>query len=119
MNSESKRLYSFMHAAQGDWRNAVYITCSSCPYSGQGCGGHLLSVDADGTPILFSCSQFEELTGETIVKDECAGAISHQAFDSLYYLWLIWNMKTKDHCSIVQILQDTKTSGVHIRQDVL
>lgn len=102
-----------MRAAQGDWRNAVYIACSSCPYSGQGCGGYLLSANTDGVPILFPLPLFEELTGETVDKDECAGVLTRQAFEALYHMWLIWNTKTKDHCSIKQVLQNTKLSGTH------
>ena len=104
MNSENKKLYSFMCATQGNWRNAIYIVCSSCPYSGQSCDGHLLSATADGVPILFPCSLYEELTGESIDKNECAGVLTCQAFESLYHLWLIWNTPTKDQCSIIQVM---------------
>lgn len=114
MISESKRLYSFLRAAQGDWRYAVYIACSSCPYTGKGCGGHLLSANADGVPILFSISQFEELTGEAVDKDECAGVLTKQAFESLYNKWLLWNAIRKDQCSILQAMQNTKKSDMHI-----
>lgn len=113
MNSESKIMYSFMRATQGDWRNAVYIACSSCPYSELGCGGHLLAANADGVPILFPLHLFEELTDETIDKDECAGVLTLQAFESLYHMWLIWNTKTNDSCSIMQVLQNTTLSDVH------
>lgn len=113
MNSESKKLYSFMRATQGDWRNAVYITCSSCLYSEQDCCGHLLSANRNGVPILFPLPLFEKLTGETVEKDECAGVLTLHAFESLYHMWLIWNTEAKNHCSIMQILQNTKLSDMH------
>lgn len=111
MNSESKCLYSFLCAIHGNWRNAVYLICSTCPYLGQACGGHLLSADADGTPILFSVSQFERLTGETVEMGECAGTLSREAFECLYHMWLLWNTDTGTRCSIQQILQNAKQSN--------
>lgn len=63
--------------------------------------------------ILFSLPLFEELTDETVDKDECAGVLTLQAFESLYHMWLIWNTKTKDSCSIMQVLQNTTLSDTH------
>lgn len=100
----SDTLYPFLKAARGNWRNAVYISCETCLYHAAPCGGFLLTVNAEGMPILVEAEKFSAWTGDTVRWEECIGILSCQAFVSLYYEWGLWNLKSDNECSIVQLL---------------
>lgn len=108
MKPEISQLYSLLTALQGNWRNAIYIQCASCPYAGQACDGYLLAADADAVPILFPVPLFRELTGEVVDKEACIGILNRQAFESLYHKWLVWHTESGQQCSILQVLQNNR-----------
>ena len=83
MNAEYQRLYLFLAACQGNWRNSVYIT--NAP-------GYLLSADRDGRPIIIAVDQFQQLTGERIDPAECCGQLTGEGFKSLYAQYLLWRI---------------------------
>jgi hypothetical protein len=68
--SEKCSICTFLKAAQGNWRNAIYIGCSGCVRKEIPCAGFLMSVDRDAKPILVELSQFQRITGERIYQDE-------------------------------------------------
>lgn len=105
MKTESQNLYRFLSACEGNWRNAVFIECTACPYSAHICPGYLLTADVTGHPLLFSTEKFKELTGELISKDECVGILSRYAFEKLYSRLLLWKTETQQQCSILQLIQ--------------
>mgnify|MGYP000074122833 CR=1 FL=1 len=105
MKTESQNLYRFLNACEGNWRNAVFIECTACPYSAPLCSGHLLTADLTGHPLLFSTEKFKELTGELVSKDECVGILSRYAFEKLYSRLLLWKTETQQQCSILQLIQ--------------
>ncbi len=96
-------LYRFLQCAKGGWRNALYIECGSCPYSSPVCSGYLLTANSDGKPILYPILLLHELTGEEILKDECAGILSLQAFSSLYSMRLLWDADSGSQCGARQM----------------
>lgn len=100
-------LYRFLNLTCGSWRNAFYVDCIQCPYENCHCTGHLLTTDAEGAPLLLSVPHFEEMTGDKVYKFECAAIITKEAFESLYYRWLSWNVTKPKECSILQILPET------------
>lgn len=104
MNSENKKLYVLMSLLRGNWRNAFYVECKNCPF-GQNCGGFLLTTEPEGSPILYSVSEFEKQTGETVDKTECVAVIDRTAFESLFDRWIVWNVSDKNSCSVRQIKQ--------------
>lgn len=106
----AKTLYRFLSLTQGVWQNAVYVGCAHCPYSGTGCGGHLLTTDAEGAPFLFPVSQLEALTGEKVDKFECAAVITKEVFEKLFYRWLVWNVTDPDACSILQVISKAQSA---------
>lgn len=100
-------LYRFLNLTCGSWRNAFYVDCIQCPYENCHCTGHLLTTDAEGAPLLLSVPHFEKMTGDKVDKFECAAIITKEAFESLYYRWLSWNVTKPKECSILQILPET------------
>ena len=67
MNAECQRLYLFLAACQGNWRNSVCLSTDG--------PGYLLSADRDGRPVVMSVEQFRQLTGEAIDPAECCGQL--------------------------------------------
>ena len=94
--------YIFSTLTRGNWRNALFIECKICPY-GNTCDGYLLTADTEGAPVVFPVNTFCEETGERIEKNECAGILSREGFESLYNRWLLWNVSDKKQCSLLQI----------------
>lgn len=88
MNAECQRLYLFLTACQGNWRNSVYLSTDG--------PGYLLSADRDGRPIVMSREQFRQLTGEAIDPAECCGRLTEDAFKALYAQYLLWRMPKAD-----------------------
>ena len=100
MQYNRQYLYRFLNACEGNWRNAVFIQCSVCPFSEQLCPGYLLTADADGQPLLYSVEAFCRQTGEFITKDECIGEMSGYTFEQLYRSWLLWHTTSPRRCGI-------------------
>ena len=88
MNAECQRLYLFLAACQGHWRNSVYLSTDG--------PGYLLSADRDGRPIVMAVEQFRQLTGEAIDPAECCGQLTEDAFKALYAQYLLWRMPKAD-----------------------
>ena len=87
MNAEYQRLYLFLAACQGNWRNSVYIT--NAP-------GYLLSADRAGQPVVMSVEQFQQFTDESIDPTECCSQLTAEGFKSLYAQYLLWRMPSAE-----------------------
>lgn len=99
-------LYAFLKAVEGNWRNAVFISCSSPTHlcdGGTGREGFLLSADDLGRPLLVSVETYRKYTGEPICPDECCSTIPCQTFTALYGQYLKWNLSDSSHCQLEQI----------------
>lgn len=104
MKKESAKLYRFLQAAAGNWRNAIFIECGNCSCRRTDpCAGFLLVSGADGTPILLTAEWFRDQTGEPVDKEECAAVLSRAAFESAYSLWLKWQADDAVQCSLLQV----------------
>lgn len=102
----------FMSAAQGNYRNALYIRCSNCAYSREShCGDFLFISGPEGAPILFPVSDAEQFFGYTIDPTDCSATISNQDFLRLYYKWIVLHTKSDGPCPFHQILCHTNKEG--------
>ena len=67
-----KTIADFMDAAQGNYRNALYISCNVCGYSKEShCGDFLFIAGSDGSPILLPISDAEQFFGYKIDYSDC------------------------------------------------
>jgi hypothetical protein len=105
MTKEVSALYSFLHATKGDWRNAIFVGCGSCPYRHSLCNGYLLAMDSEGRPLLISADEFRKLTNEDIQKEECRSIWKGSDFETLYSLWLIWQTDSAGECAVLQLIR--------------
>lgn len=104
MKNESAKLYRFLRAAAGNWRNAIFIACGDCSCGSAGlCAGFLLAAGADGVLILLSADWFQKQTGEQIDRDECAAVLTREAFESACSLWLKWQVDDPAQCPLMQL----------------
>ena len=103
MDNQIVKFYDFLRAAGGNWRNSLWIKCTFCPYGNPLCAGHLLTMDRDGSPVLFPVLQFQHLTGETLDKEECIAVLDCQDFEKLYFTYLLWKVNGLRECSLLQL----------------
>lgn len=104
MISEPCNLYAFLHATRGNWRNAVFVECHSCPYGKtEFCAGFLLAPDADGQPIILAADTVREASGQEIDKAECLAVMNRENFESLFSLWLTWWMDSTKDCALFRL----------------
>ena len=104
LNQDVHILYSFLQSVHGNWRNALFIHCSSCPHQQHPlCGGFLFSADADGHPILMPIEDFQRLSGERIDPDECIGHLKRHAFETTFALYLEWHTVSGETCPLLQL----------------
>lgn len=88
MSETSQRLYKFLSACAGNWRNAIYISDDGI--------GYLLSADRDGHPTIMAVEQFQQLAGEMIDPAECCGQLTADAFKALYAQYLLWQVPSAE-----------------------
>ena len=95
---------AFFEAAEGNHRNAVYVSCS-CGYRREsGCGDFLFIPGHDCRPILLPLSDAESFLGRAVDRTECACTMSSRCFIRLYSRWLELATGSARDCPIQQIL---------------
>lgn len=109
---DTEKLYRFLNACGGSWRNTIAISCTGCPYADQSCSGYLLTADRGGAPILYPVELFQKYCKETVDTDECIGKLSRQAFEAVYSRWLLWKVVKPQQCSILQALQTENQTDI-------
>ena len=95
---------AFFEAAEGNYRNAVYVSCS-CSYRREsGCGDFLFIPGHDCRPILLPLSDAEGFMGRAVDRTEFACTMSSRCFIRLYSRWLELATDSARGCPIQQIL---------------
>lgn len=70
---------AFFEAAEGSYRNAVYVSCA-CAYTREsGCGDFLFIPGHDCRPILLPVTDAENFMGRAVDRTECACTMSSGA----------------------------------------
>jgi len=101
MNEQVNKLYRFLNAAKGNWRNSIFITCDDCTYGEETlCPGYLFIADADGQPILISVETIHKASGVYPEKEECQARLSRQQFQTAYSQWLDWSVEDLYQCPL-------------------
>lgn len=84
----TKRLYLFLSACGGNWRNTIFVSCPEQETS----SGFLMAADRDGCPVVMDMELFYQMTEERIDPSECRGQLSKDAFESVYSQYLLWHI---------------------------
>ena len=99
----SRNFYLFLKATRGNWHNAIYIKCSSllCPHGNlMPCGGFLMAIDADGSPIFMPVETLRKLSGESIDPEECCIILNKHTFEAAYAQYVEWHTAAPESCSL-------------------
>jgi hypothetical protein len=95
---------SFLEAANGNFRNSIYVSCT-CDYRREsGCGDFLFVPGHDCIPIILPLSDAENFLGKIVDKSECASTLSSRCFIQLYHKWIELATSSSDECPIQQLL---------------
>jgi len=111
MNTKENRacnIYAFLNAAQGNWRNSIFIECEECMGINNHCAGMLLVPNFNGLPVFMPVGMIYKMTGELIDKNECVASMSREKLEKLYALYLGWKIDDPNHCIFVQILDNER-----------
>jgi len=104
MSNTSCNICDFLIATKGNWRNSIYINCgNNCKHTQEvQCGGFLLAINAEGSPILVSASDLSEIIGMTVDKAECTVTIDRKSFESVFSSWIDWQADSTNDCTVIQ-----------------
>lgn len=95
---------SFFEATEGNYRNAVYVSCT-CSYQREsGCGDFLYIPGHDCRPVLLPVSDAEIFMGTAIDRTDCSCVMDSRSFIRLYAKWLELATTSSKDCPIQQIL---------------
>lgn len=104
MKQRTCNIYPFLEAVRGNWRNAVFLDCTSCPYGRtEECKGHLVTADAEGKLIVMPVFLFQRWTGQQVEKEECMGILEQEAFVRAFPLYLEWHTVSDETCLLLQL----------------
>lgn len=84
-----RKLYIFLSACSGNWRNTIHIPA-------QKHAGWLLAADRDGRPLVVGVDAFQIQIQEQIDVRECRGTLSESAFRDVFSQYLLWQLQTAD-----------------------
>ena len=85
-SASARRLYRFLSACGGNWRNTIHIAAQ---------GGHtgwLMAADQDGKPVVMAVDAFQKLTQEQIDPAECRGCLTESDFGDIFARYLLWQI---------------------------
>ena len=100
------KLYPFLRAVGGNWRNAIFIRCDceTCSHGQETpCSGFLLAVDECGRVMLLSAESIHRLTGEEIDPAECSAVLPCRSFESAFSKCIEWNVPDPSECALRQL----------------
>ena len=95
---------SFFEAAEGNFRNAIYVTCHCNYVRDSGCGDFLFLPGRDCKPIIFPLTDAEKFLNIQIDKSEFAITMSSRNFIQLYSRWIELIVPSSKDCPIQQLL---------------
>ncbi len=96
---------SFLEAAEGNFRNAMYVSCSSCGYDKEsGCEDFLFIPGHDCKPIILPLIDAEAFLNIRVDRNECAGVMSSHTFIRFYHKWIELTTSSVKECPIQQLL---------------
>lgn len=90
MQSDTCKLYAFLTACGGNWRNTVYISAQD------GGNGWLMAADCRGCPVIMPETVLCRAAGRQIDPDECRGQMSEGAFRDIFARYLLWQLPSAD-----------------------
>lgn len=98
-------LADFLEAAEGNYRNALFIRCTCCHFQQPPrCGGFLFIPGSDCRPLLVPLRDAEIFLGRRVDPQECADIINNITFRRLYHQWFLLNTSSDEECPLHQML---------------
>lgn len=89
-SASARRLYRFLSACGGNWRNTIYISAETWR------PGWLMAADRDGKPVVMAVDAFQKLTQEQVDPAECRGHLTASAFGDIFARYILWQFPDAD-----------------------
>lgn len=94
----------FLEAAEGNYRNAIYVSCHCHAKEEAGCRDFLFIPSYECRPIIFPLKDARIFLGTPIEPSECAGQLTSHQFLHLYNKWIELTLSSSSRCPIQQLL---------------
>lgn len=107
------KFYAFLRAVQGNWRNAIFISCNyeTCSHGQETpCSGFLFAADECGRVMLLPVESIHRLTGEEIDPAECSAVLPCCSFESAFSKCIEWNVPDPSECTLRQLCSEQNYS---------
>ena len=111
LNVSYETIARFFEAAEGNYRNAVYVTCSSSCQRAEGCRDFLFIPGGDCRPVIFPVSDAAAFIGTAIDPSDCAGTMTGSCFIRIYRRFLDLTLASDADCPIKQLLHISNMPG--------
>lgn len=96
----------FISNVNGNWRNCVYVTCSSCNLEKQSCCDDLLlSFDSDGVPSFITATDANFIFATIIDKSECLFEMSEAKCRCLFENYIKKTVMEEQNCPFLQLVK--------------
>lgn len=104
LNISYETVARFLESAEGNYRNAVYVTCSCSGRNAEGCRDFLFIPDGDCLPVLFPVTDAVAFFGRQIDASDCVGTMTSSCFIRIYRRYLDLALPSDGDCLVKQLL---------------
>ncbi len=109
LNVSYETIAGFFESAEGNYRNAVYVTCNRSCTKAEGCRDFLFIPGGDCKPIIFPVSDANVFMGVSVDASDCMGTMSSHCFIRIYRQFLNLSLDSDADCPIKQLLHTANT----------
>ena len=95
---------AFLESTEGNFRQAVYVSCNCNYIKEAGCGDFLFIPGFDCKPVIIPLADIEKFMGTKVDKSECIAVLTSQSFIRLYKKWIDLTTASSAECPIRQLL---------------
>lgn len=104
LNVSYETIAKFFEAAEGNYRNAIYVTCSCSGGKEEGCRDFLFIPGDDCKPLLFPVMDAKAFLGISVDSSDCSGIMDSHCFIRIYRRFLDLTISSDEDCPIKQLL---------------
>lgn len=104
-------LSAFFEAAEGNYRNSIYVTCSCNHVMERSCRDFLVAPGHDCKPIIVPVADAEKFLGIPVDKSECVVRMGSHTFMRLYHKWIVWVTESDTDCPMQLLRSIERENG--------
>ena len=105
-STDYKNIGKFISNINDNWRNSIYITCSSCKNEKKSiCDDFLVSFDGEGVPTIIAVTDANYIFATIIDKSECLCEMTNARFSCLFEKLIKRHTIPEKGCPLLQLIK--------------